>query len=56
MFITVYGVTGGSAGEFCLESFPLSDMGDKFPYGADKFSIYCIDGSLDKEGGIQTRL
>ena len=36
------------AGGFCVESFTLSEMGDKLPNYADKFPIDGIDGALDK--------
>ena len=39
---------------FCIESFPLSEMGDKFPIGGENFPTDGIDGALEKEEGIPT--
>ena len=51
-FVMVGG--GGGSGIFCVESFTLSEMGDKLPNGADKLPIDRIDGALEKEEGLPT--
>ena len=51
----VFAGVGGSVGGFCVESFTLSEMGYKLLNGSDKFTIYGIDGYLEKEEGLPTR-
>ena len=37
---------------FCVESFTLSEMGDKLPNYADKLPMNGVDEVLDKEEGL----
>ena len=45
---------GVSERGFCVESFTLSEMGDKLPIYADKLPIIGIDGALGNEKILTT--
>ena len=38
-----------ASGGFCVESFTLSQMGDKLPNGEENFPIYGMYGAIEKQ-------